>query len=164
MSPVWSGGIAFSYFPAESAQGEFGMVTVSGSTVTPNSDFTRLVTQYSNATGPNSPSQADAGSGTYPTCPTANSSFLATTTLPPTPNDTACACVVNSLSCVFTPQTTNTTGILGPLLDNACSLLGGVGGNCNDISGNGQTGTYGRLEFCDPCMSLTCFQSFICSL
>jgi len=155
MSPVWSGGIAFSYFPAESAQGEFGMVTVSGSTVTTNSDFGRLVTQYSNATGPNSPSQSDAGSGTYPACPVANSSFLASTTLPPTPNDTACACVVNSLSCVFTPQTTNTTGILGPLLNTGCSLLGSAGGSCNDISGNGQTGVYGRLEFCDPSTKLS---------
>lgn len=117
MSDIWSGGMAFSYFPATSDQGEFGMVTISGDTVTTSDDFTRLAAQYGNATGPNSPSQSGAGSTSYPTCPQQNSTFLASTTLPPTPNDTACACVVDNLSCQFTPQTSNTTSILGELLN-----------------------------------------------
>lgn len=157
MSPVWSGGLAFSYFPAEASNGEFGMVTISsdGTTVTPNDDYNRLVTQYSQASGPNSPSQSDAGSTQFPTCPGQNSSFFASTTLPPTPNDTACSCVVNTLPCVFTPQTDNTTGILGPLLNEACGLLGQNGGNCNDIAGDGSAGTYGRFAFCDPASKLS---------
>lgn len=157
MSPIWSGGVAFSYFPATSSQGQFGMVNISsdGSTVTVGDDYNRLVAQYSNATGPNDPSQASAGTTQYPTCPGQNSSFIASTTLPPTPNDTACACVVNTLSCQFTPQTSNTTGIVGTLLDEACGLLGQQGLNCNDIAGNGTTGTYGRLEFCDPASKLS---------
>lgn len=150
MSDVWSGGIAFSYFPAQSAQGEFGMVTVSGSTVTTSDDFDRLVTQYGSATGPNTPSQSAAGSSSFPTCPGQNASFLASTTLPNTPNTSACACVVNNLSCQFTPQTDNTTEILGQLLNFGCSSLGTAGGNCNDIAGDGATGTYGRMEMCDP--------------
>lgn len=155
MSPVWSGGIAFSYFPATSSQGEFGMVTVSGNTVTVSDDYTRLVTQYSQASGPNSPTQDLAGQSTFPACPAANSSFLASTTLPPTPNDTACACVVNTLSCQFTPQTDNTTAIVGELLDEGCGLLGQQGLSCNDIAGSGSTGVYGRLAFCDPASKLS---------
>lgn len=155
MSPVWSGGIAFSYFPAESAQGQFGMVTVSGSTVTTSADFDALVTAYTAASGPNSPSQSDAGSTSYPSCPGQNSTFLGSTNLPPTPSDSACACVVNSLSCQFTPQTSNTTAILGELLNFGCASLGSAGGNCNDIAGDGATGTYGRMEFCDPGMLFT---------
>ncbi|THH11779.1 hypothetical protein EW145_g438 [Phellinidium pouzarii] len=152
MSPVWSGGLAFSYFPAESSDGEFGMVTISsnGSTVTTSGDFTRLVAQYSNATGPNSPSQSGAGSTQFPTCPAQNSTFLASTTLPPTPNDTACACVVDTLSCQFTPSTDNTTAIIGDLINTACGLLSQQGGSCNDIAGSGSSGIYGRLAFCDP--------------
>ena len=88
MSNVWSGAVAFSYFPATSDQGQFGMVNISGNTVTTSDDFTRLANQYSNATGPNSPSQSSAGSTQFPTCPQQNSSFFASTTLPPTPNDT----------------------------------------------------------------------------
>ncbi|KAI5123704.1 hypothetical protein M0805_000300 [Coniferiporia weirii] len=152
MSPVWSGGLAFSYFPAESSQGEFGMVTISsdGSTVTTSDDFNRLVTQYSNASGPNSPSQGDAGSTQFPACPAQNSSFFASVTLPPTPNDTACACVVDTLSCQFTPQTDNTTVLVGELLGTACGLIAQDGGNCDDISGSGSSGIYGRFAFCDP--------------
>lgn len=131
------------------------MVTVSGNTVTTSNDFTLLAAQYGNATGPNSPSQSAAGTTSFPACPGANSSFLASTTLPPTPNDTACACVVNSLSCQFTPQTSNTTAILGDLLNFGCSSLGQAGGNCNDIAGNGATGTYGRMESCDPASKLS---------
>ena len=150
MSPVWSGGIAFSYFPAQSDAGSFGMVTVSGSTGSTTTDFTNLAAQYTSVTGPNDPSQAAAGSTSFPTCPATNSSFLASTSLPPTPNDAACKCVVNTLSCQFTPQTSNYSVIVGELLNTGCSLLGENGGSCVDIAGDGATGTYGPLAMCAP--------------
>lgn len=152
MSPVWSGGIAFSYFPAESAQGEFGMVTISsdGSTVTTSDDFTRLAAQYGNATGPTSPSQSSAGTTSYPSCPSQNSTFLASTTLPPTPNEAACDCLESTLTCQFTPHTANYTDIVGVLIDTACGLLGQNGGSCDAIGGNGSSGVYGAVSGCDP--------------
>lgn len=152
MSPVWSGGIAFSYFAAESDAGSFGMVTVDGSTVTTSTDFTNLASQYTGVVGPNTPSQADAGSTSFPACPAVNSSFLASTTLPPTPNDAACRCMVNTLSCQFTPQTSNYSVIVGELLNTGCSLLGANGGTCDDIAGSGSTGTYGPVSMCSPGM------------
>jgi hypothetical protein len=82
MSNIWSGGIAFSYFPAQSAAGQFGMVTISGNTVTTSTDFTALQKQYGQVTPPNSPSQANAGAATYPSCPGMNSTWAASTTLP----------------------------------------------------------------------------------
>ena len=152
-TPVWSGGVAFSYFPAKSDQGEFGMVTISsdGSTVTPNDDFDNLQTMYSQLSFVNDPTQSSAPSASYPSCPQQNSSFLASTTLPPTPSDSACQCLEANLSCQFNPQTSNTTAIIGPLLDTACSLLGTAGGSCSSISANGQTGQYGLASSCDPC-------------
>ncbi|KAG8942830.1 1,3-beta-glucanosyltransferase gas1, partial [Tulasnella sp. 408] len=62
----WSGGIAFSYFPAV---GGYGMVTVSsdGSSVTTSEDFTRLQAQYTSVTTINSPAQSAAGSNTQAT-------------------------------------------------------------------------------------------------
>jgi len=133
------------------------MVTISsdGTTVTTSSDFNALVTQYSQATGPNTPSMSAAGTTTFPTCPSENSTFIASTTLPDTPSDTACACVVKSLSCLFTPATNNYTIIVGELLDEACGLLAQNGGTCDDIAGNGTTGVYGRLEYCDPASKLS---------
>ncbi|EMD41638.1 glycoside hydrolase family 72 protein [Gelatoporia subvermispora B] len=157
MSDIWSGGLGFSYFPASSAAGQFGMVNISadGSTVTTGQDFDNLKTQYTEVSPPNSPSQSSAGSTSFPSCPAENTNLLASTTLPPTPNDAACACLESALSCQFTPDTSNTTSIIGVLINEACSLLGAQGGSCDDISGNGTSGVYGRVSACDPSVELS---------
>ncbi|KAL0577596.1 1,3-beta-glucanosyltransferase [Marasmius crinis-equi] len=156
MSNVWSGGIAFSYFPAQSAGGSFGMVNISsdGKTVTTGDDFSRLKDQYGKVSPPNSPSKSSA-TATYPACPSTNSAFVASTNLPPTPDQNACGCLANSLSCQFKPASANYSGVLGTLVDTACGLLGQKSLNCDDIGGNGQTGTYGRLSGCDPTIKLS---------
>lgn len=157
-APVWSGGIAFSYFPAQSDAGQFGMITLSsdGSTVTTTTDFNNLVTAYGAVQFVNTPAQSSAPAASYPACPAENSTFLGSSTLPPTPVDAACQCMEASLSCQFNPQTSNTTGILGPLLNTACGLIG----DCTAIAGNGQNGTYGLASACDPSTKL----SFVMSL
>lgn len=162
MSTAFSGGVGFSYLPAASAQGQFGMVTISpdGQTVTPSADYNLLKAQYAQASGPNSPSQANAGNANYPSCPTTNSAFVASVNLPPTPNDSACNCLENSLSCTFSPATASYSTIVGSLLDTACSLVGQKGGSCSDIGGDGQAGTYGRLSGCDPSKHLVIFIAF----
>lgn len=152
MNTAWSGGIAFSYFPATSVQGQFGMVNISSdqTTVTVSDDFTRLAAEYSNITFIDSPSQASTAASSYPSCAAPNTVFVASNTLPQTPNEAACDCVESALACRFTPTTDNTTVIVGSLLDTGCSLLGSSGGSCNPIGGNGQTGVYGALSACDP--------------
>ncbi|TFK76746.1 hypothetical protein BDN72DRAFT_753554 [Pluteus cervinus] len=157
MSDVWSGGIAFSYFPASSAQGQFGMVTIStdGSTVTTSDDFDRLQTQYALAAPPNSPAQSSVAASTYGACPATSDSLVTTTTLPPTPNEAACDCLFNALSCHFTPQTTNYTVVLGDLVGSACGLLSQGGGSCADIGGDGTDTPYGRVAACDPIIKLS---------
>lgn len=152
MSNIWSGGIAFAYFPSASAAGQFGMVTVDGNTVTTSTDFNNLKTQYGQISPPNSPSAS--GSASYPTCPATSDTWLASTTLPPTPNAAACQCLDNDLSCRFTPPSNDNTTVInaitGTLLDQTCALLGSSGANCLDIAGNGTSGTYGRVSFCQP--------------
>jgi len=157
MTSVWSGGIAFSYFQAASAAGQFGMVNIStdGSTVTTSTDFTNLATQYSAISPPNSPLESGAGSPSYPNCPGDNTTFLASTTLPPTPNDKACQCLENTLTCRFTPASNNYTSVVGPLLDAGCGLLGEQGGNCNAIASSGASGVYGPVSGCDPAVKLS---------
>lgn len=156
MTPIWSGGLAFSYFPA---QGNFGMITLSSdnTTVTTSDDFNRLKAQYSNVAFINSPSQSTAGQTQFPTCPQPNSTFLASSALPPTPNDAACQCVAqHSFTCTF--KETNNPGeaaVIGSLLDTACSLFGQQGGSCSTIGGSGSAGQYGALSFCDPGMFCT---------
>lgn len=134
------------------------MVTISSDakTVTTSDDFDKLKTEYNSISFINSPSQSSAGSSTYPSCPAADSVFLASTTIPPTPNEGACDCLEAALSCQFTPSTTNYTAIVGELLDFGCSLLGQVGSSaCNDIGGDGAKGVYGRISGCDPSMYIS---------
>lgn len=150
MTPVWSGGIAFSYF---FAVGGYGMVNISSdnTTVTVSDDFNRLKNVLSTITTINDPVQSSASQSSYPSCPSANTTFLASSSLPPTPNLSACNCIVkNSLSCLFTPTTPQGVNGVGSLLDLGCQLLGQNGGSCDAIAGNGQTGTYGALSGCDP--------------
>ncbi|EDR08961.1 glycoside hydrolase family 72 protein, partial [Laccaria bicolor S238N-H82] len=157
MSPVWSGGIAFSYFPAASAAGQFGMVTLSSDnkTVTTSTDFTNLGTQYGAATPPNSPAKASVAAAAFPACPTQNSTFLGSTTLPATPNLAACQCLKNALSCQFTPVVSDYTVVAGQLINTACGLLGQSGGTCTDIAADGAAGTYGLVSGCDPTVKLS---------
>ncbi|KIY49125.1 hypothetical protein FISHEDRAFT_41976 [Fistulina hepatica ATCC 64428] len=151
MTGVWSGGIAFSYFPATSADGQFGMVNISsnGATVTTGTDYNNLKKEYSAVSPTNSP-PASSATATYPACPTQNSTFSASTSLPGTPNESACDCFEKTLACQFTPTTSNYSAISGALINYGCQLLGENGASCDDISGNGTTGEYGRLSGCDP--------------
>ncbi|KAJ7785907.1 1,3-beta-glucanosyltransferase [Mycena metata] len=157
MTNIWSGGLAFSYFPASSSAGNFGLVNISsdGTTVTPNQDFNNLVSQYGQVTFVNSPSMSSASASSFPACPTANSSWAASNTLPPTPNDAACACLENALSCQFQTTSSNYSTLVGTLIDTACSLLGTSNGTCDPIGGDGSTGAYGLLDTCDPITKLS---------
>ena len=125
-------------------------ISTDAKTVTVSDDFTRLQAQYATVNFTNSPAKTNAGNTAYPSCPANTGSFLASTTLPPTPNSKLCDCVTQTFSCLFTPQTNNYTAIVGALLDFGCSQLGTAGGNCNIIGSNGQNGTYGSLSGCDP--------------
>ncbi|WWD20964.1 hypothetical protein CI109_105443 [Kwoniella shandongensis] len=156
VSDVFSGGMAYSYFPT--ADG-YGMVTFSadGKTVTTSQDFTRLATQY-NATQPaNSPAKSSVTPGQL-NCPSEGASLLASTNLPPTPDERACNCVnQNALACHVLQKSANEPAILGSLLDYTCSLLGtsNSGASCDAIGGNGTAGTYGQLSMCSPAIKLS---------
>ncbi|KAJ7059573.1 glycoside hydrolase family 72 protein, partial [Mycena amicta] len=158
MSDVWSGGIAFSYFPAASAGHEFGMATLSSdnTTVTTNADFDNLVAQYGNLTSlPTTPTKASAAASSFSACPTENAALEASTALPPTPNFNACSCLESKLACLFKPATSDFNAVLGTLTGVACQLLGQVGGSCADIATNGTTGVYGTVASCDPSTRLS---------
>ncbi|KAG8982831.1 1,3-beta-glucanosyltransferase gas1 [Tulasnella sp. JGI-2019a] len=147
----WSGGVAFSYFPAV---GGYGMVNISSDaqTVTTGSDFALLQAQYGNVTVPTTPAQSAAGSNTQATCPAVSATWLASTTLPPTPEAGVCSCLQqNVVSCGFSNTASNNTSpILGDIIAYTCSALPALGGDCTPIGSNGTTGTYGPFSVCDP--------------
>ncbi|KZP00750.1 carbohydrate-binding module family 43 protein [Calocera viscosa TUFC12733] len=150
----WSGGLAFSYFPAV---GGYGLVNISSdnTTVITGSDWALLQSELSNVTFINSPTSSSAQTTSPVACPGQNSSFLASTTLPPTPDAAKCACFRESaFSCSYTGSPTD-TGIQGDLFNYVCNALGAEGANCSIIAANGTTGTYGILSDCDPVTQLS---------
>ncbi|GFZ51518.1 1,3-beta-glucanosyltransferase gas1 [Saitozyma sp. JCM 24511] len=159
VSDVFSGGMAFSYFPTSDG---YGMVTFSadGQTVTVSADYTRLSTQYNATKTPTTPSQSSASSAAPGalTCPSVNATLLASSTLPPTPDESVCNCVnQNALACRVTQTSANEPNVVGALTDYACSLLGSTnsGASCDAIGGNGTSGTYGSLSMCSPAIKLS---------
>ncbi|KAG8834635.1 1,3-beta-glucanosyltransferase gas1 [Serendipita sp. 399] len=154
MSTVYSGGVAFSYFPTNDPT-SFGMVTVTDTAVTTSQDFTNLASQLSSVTVPTTPSQGSAGNPSLPACPSVSAEWLGSTTLPPTPNQAECDCIWKSSPCVFSPQTVNQSALFEGLFQSACTYLGTSGGSCTPIGQNGTTGVYGDVSSCDGASKLT---------
>lgn len=150
VSEVWSGGIAFSYFPTVD---NYGMITLSAdnSTVEVTQDFTNLAQQLSNVTLPTTPTQSSVSNAAAPACPGQSDAFNASSTLPPTPDESVCNCLSDkAFTCVPTDTAAGEPIVIGELIDYGCSLLGQAGGeaNCNNIAANGGSGTYGPISYC----------------
>ncbi|KAJ7041537.1 1,3-beta-glucanosyltransferase [Mycena alexandri] len=157
MTDVWSGGSAFGYFHAISRGHEFGMAAVSAdnTTVTTNGDFDNLAAAYNAVTFVNTPAKGSTSAPSLPACPSSSAGWPVSTKVPPTPDDAACGCLADALSCVFSPPTPDYMILVGDLIGVACGLADQVGGNCNDISANGATGVYGAVGMCDPTIKLS---------
>ncbi|KAL1963360.1 hypothetical protein VTN77DRAFT_8481 [Rasamsonia byssochlamydoides] len=142
MTTVWSGGIIYMYFEDVN---NYGLVTLSGSSVSKLPDFTA----YSSQMAKISPSLTNAADYT-PTntvnqpCPTLNASWEAATNLPPTPNQALCSCMTPTLQCV--PKADLTADDVGNLLGIVCGLSNTA---CQGIDTNSTTGVYGMYSPCD---------------
>ncbi|TFK21135.1 1,3-beta-glucanosyltransferase [Coprinopsis marcescibilis] len=154
MTSVWSGGIAFSYFPAESNEGKFGMVAIStnGTSAEVSSELRALGERYRAVNSTNNPSKDAAMASNYPTF---SSSSPFSSALPGTPNHAGCNCLEVGLTCVVSPVAANNLDIVGPLIGVACGLLGENGGSCTEIGSNGLDGSYGRVSGCAPRVKLS---------
>lgn len=80
MAAVYSGGVAFSYFPTNDAK-SFGMVTVDGNTVTASADFTNLATQLTAVTTITTPARGSGNTPALPECPAVSADWLGTTSV-----------------------------------------------------------------------------------
>ncbi|KAK7046521.1 1,3-beta-glucanosyltransferase [Favolaschia claudopus] len=158
MTDVWSGGLAFSYFSVVSRGHDFGMATLSADnkSVTTNADFDNLAAKFNGVTFVNTPAKGTAPTPTLPNCPAPSPpGWNVSNTIPPTPDDAACGCLANQLSCLFQPPTPDYMKLVGNLIGIACGLVIQAGGTCNDISSSGVSGTYGPVGMCDPTIKLS---------
>lgn len=106
-------------------------------------DFDTLETAMKNI-DPQGVSMSSYSSSNKPaSCPPVNSTWEAdATSLPPTPNNDACACAVNASTCV--PKAGLDKSAYGVIFNYTCSDPS----VCADINGNPSTGKYGTYSMC----------------
>ncbi|KAJ1899299.1 1 3-beta-glucanosyltransferase gel4 [Coemansia sp. IMI 209127] len=151
MDSAFSGAFVYEY--VEEANG-YGLVSISGNTVTKTEDYDNFKSALA-AVNPTGYTLSNyTASGKQQSCPdvsTANS-WLASATLPPTPSNATCECMMNSLYCVsqLTEIPTDTNG-LATFGTNVSSIYGTVCGSisCSEVEADGEAGTYGKYSFCN---------------
>ncbi|KAL8243877.1 hypothetical protein R6Q59_010135 [Mikania micrantha] len=141
MNNVWSGGIVYMYFQEAN---NYGLVSVSGSSVSTLTDFNNLATAIAKvtATGVNAASYTPTNTAPQ-ACPTIGSDWQAATSLPPTPNSQLCGCMYKSLECV--PNNIDAKS-MGSLFGYVCGLNDG---SCAGIMSNATKGLYGAYSMCN---------------
>ncbi|KAK0101517.1 1,3-beta-glucanosyltransferase gas1 [Cadophora gregata] len=141
MTSVWSGGIMYMYFQEAN---DYGLVSVSGSTVSKLPDFAALSSQLARITPSNTPLANYVVTNTAAqSCPTVGTDWAASDALPPIANADLCNCMVSSLSCVAN------TGLSGNKTAELFSTVCGLDEtSCNGITANATTGIYGAYSMC----------------
>lgn len=149
MDTVWSGGIVYEYFQETN---NYGLVSVSNGQASKLPDFTALQSQLASVSPTLVQSASFQPSNTaLRSCPPTGTAWSAVASpLPPTPNQQACDCMAQSLSCVASSSLNSTQ--VGAVFGVLCGLSSAA---CAGISANGTTGKYGSYSMCSPQQKLS---------
>jgi hypothetical protein len=151
MDVVFSGGIVYEYYEDVN---DYGLVSaIDDNTVSTLADFNAFSTQIHSAspTGTNSASYTPTNTALQ-ACPTMDVDWqVNSTTLPPTPNEALCECMVSSLTCTAKAGISDTE--IGTLFSQVCGYNGGK--PCLGISKNTTTGVYGEYSMCNSTEQLS---------
>ncbi|TID14196.1 carbohydrate-binding module family 43 protein [Venturia nashicola] len=148
MTDVFSGGIVYMFFQEAN---DYGLVQVSGSTVSKLSDFNYLKAQMATI----SPTGVQASSynptNSPQACPAVQSGVweAKASPLPPVANPQLCSCMYNSLQCVVKSSQAENT--YGTLFNQVC----GYGSSCAGIAAIASNATYGAYSACNSTQQLS---------
>ncbi|KAF1839537.1 beta-1-3-glucanosyltransferas-like protein [Decorospora gaudefroyi] len=145
MTDVFSGGIVYEWFMNE--ENEYGLVSLSDNdaSVSPYPDFTSLQSQLASATPTITQRSEYTPSNSAPACPSVGGTWLAQASpLPPPVNAQLCACMVDSLQCVYTSSDED------EYQDDFNYICSEDSGYCDGIARNATTGDYGSYGGCNP--------------
>lgn len=140
MSDVVNGGIVYQYFEEEN---DYGLVKVSGDDTKTMTNYKALQTKLRAAEPTGVSESSYTSTNSAQSCPTIGSSWEANSNLPPTPNESACSCMVKAASCVVKSSTS--TSDYSDLFDYICGKDSSL---CAGVNGNATTGVYGAFSMC----------------
>lgn len=113
--------------------------------VTKLPDFTAYSSQIAKVTPSAVSSSNYSPTNTARACPNADSNWDVSETLPPSPNNGICSCMVQNLTCIATPGLSDET--IRTQFDFVCDPNNGD--SCIGISTNANTGVYGAYSMCN---------------
>ncbi|KAK6464786.1 hypothetical protein DFJ63DRAFT_284874 [Scheffersomyces coipomensis] len=146
MTQVWSGGVAYEYFEEVN---NYGVVqeNTDGS-ISQLEDFSFLANRL-NSVNPIGVTKDSVKNDpmTYFECKHPSPAFMASKTLPPTPDKGKCACMQESLTCIVNPYVTVNEGAL---FSQVCGQV-----DCTEIINDGYTGVYGKFSDCTSTQKLS---------
>lgn len=128
-----------------------GLVTINGDRVSKLPDFTVLSSKIAKATptGVNSDSYTPSNTRARE-CPPTGAAWNASSTLPPTPNQEACSCMLRNLTCVARP------GLSDEKMAEQFGVVCGKDARaCGGFSTNPSEGRYGAVSMCNPLEKLS---------
>jgi hypothetical protein len=145
MTDVWSGGIVYMYF--EEAN-NYGLVSISNGNVKTLADYSYYSQEIHSISPTSSHSSDVTATSEILACPTQFKYWSAATSLPPTPNDSLCSCMEDSLSCIVADDVDSSN--YSDLFSYVCGQI-----DCGGVQANGTTGEYGSYSFCSAKQQLS---------
>lgn len=142
MTGVFSGGVVYQYYADDA---DYGLVTVLENSVSKSPDFTALSSQIAKISPSSTNSaQYSVTNSVQQACPTVGPSWSAAPTLPPTPYQRLCTCMMQSLGCVA-----NATASSSDNSDSVSAVCDLDMTACLGVSTNATTGDYGAFTVCN---------------
>lgn len=143
MTEVFSGGIVYQWFQSDN---DFGLVNVDGDEVSPEPDFTSLMSQLAKISPTSTMSSAYTPTNSAPACPTTGASWAPVASpLPPAVNPELCSCAMSSVTCTIDSDDEESYGAEFGFI---CGEQDGK--YCVGIVHNATTGDYGAYSGCSP--------------
>ncbi|KAJ2451372.1 1 3-beta-glucanosyltransferase gel4 [Coemansia sp. RSA 2336] len=149
MTDTFSGGFVYEYVEEDN---NYGLVKISGNSGSKTEDYDNFKKALAAVKPKGVKMSSYSPSGKEQSCPDISKDWIASSTLPPTPSNATCDCMMKSLSCVSklkaVPTSDSELKTFGETVGN---IFGTVCGSidCDEVSADAKSGKYGKYSGCN---------------